>query len=61
MVLNLSGNPTYQDLTAWSRDNFRVAGKPEVIAQIGVIRQTLLYLKSVPKSRSSGNIKITAS
>jgi hypothetical protein len=30
MVRHLSGNPTYQDLTAWSVDNFRFADHPRV-------------------------------
>jgi hypothetical protein len=30
-LLEMSGNPTYQDLTAWSADNFRFADNPSTI------------------------------
>jgi len=33
LVPDLSGNPTYQDLTAWSVDNFRFADQPDTIAR----------------------------
>src|SRR5216684_2865591 len=41
--------------------SFRVADKPEVIAQNGVIRPTLLCQVCFPKDRFSGRIKVTPS